>query len=129
MITGHIDHSFSTEIDTRRGTVQLTSVWIVDSHDYLSPSKQEPTLYEVQFIDDKIHNWSGTIPEHFSPGDRVVALVKDGLEAVPSSNVDGQARAFIKARGLDLAAPLLDDARAQSNSQHYMQCLPYVRAV
>lgn len=115
MITGHIDHIFSTEIDTRRGTVQLTSVWIVDSHDYLSPSKQEPTLYEVQFIDDKIHNWSGTIPEHFSPGDRVVALVKDGLEAVPSSNVDGQARAFIKARGLDLAAPLLDDARDQSN--------------
>lgn len=111
MIAGRIDHVFSTEINTRRGTVTLTSVWIADDHDYLSPSNQPSTLYEVQFIDDKVHNWSGAIREIFNDGDRVIAIVKDGLEAVPSSDESGTLRAFIKARGLDIAAPTLDRAR------------------
>ena len=114
MIAGRIDHVFSTEINTRRGTVTLTSVWIADDHDYLSPSKQPSTLYEVQFIDDKVHNWSGAIRETFADGDRVIAIVKDGLEAVPSSDEAGTLRAFIKARGLDLAAPTLDRARGKN---------------
>lgn len=111
MIAGHIDHIFSTEIETRRGPVALTSVWVVDTHDYLSPSKQPSTLYEVQFIDDKVHDWSGAIAANYSEGDRVLAIVKDNLEAVPSNDEAGNTRVFIKARGMDLATPLLDAAR------------------
>lgn len=114
MITGRIDHIFSTEINTKRGTVTLTSVWISDNHDYLSPSNQPSTLYEVQFIDDKVHNWSDAIRETFTDGDRVIAIVKDGLQATSSSDEAGNARAFIKARGLDLAAPTLDRARSEA---------------
>lgn len=115
MIAGHIDHIFSTEIETRRGTVALTSVWIVDRHDYLTPTKQPSTMYEVQFIDDKIHDWSRAISANFAAGDRVLAVVKDGLEAVTSLGNDGNPRTFIKARGQDLAAPIFDDARAATD--------------
>lgn len=112
LITGHIDHIFATEIETRRGQVTLTSVWIIDRHDYLSPSKQEPTMYEVQFIDDKIHSWGAAITDRFADGDRVIAITKDNVEAISTADESGRARAFIKARGLDLAAPLFDATRS-----------------
>lgn len=111
MIAGHIDHIFATDLETRRGTVTLTSVWIVDRHDYLSPTKQSPTMYEVQFLDDKNHSWEAAITDRFDDGDRVLAIVKDDLETATSTDESGTIRAYIKARGLDLAEPLIDAAR------------------
>lgn len=113
MIHGHIDHIFATDIETRRGTVTLTSVWIVDRHDYHSPTKQAPAMYEVQFLDDKIHSWEAVLTERFNDGDRVLAVVKDDLETAVSVDQHGNTRAYIKARGLDLAASTIDAARAQ----------------
>ena len=114
LITGHIDHIFATDIDTRRGPVTLTSVWIVNRHDYTTPTKQDPTMYEVQFLDDKTHKWETVLTEHFHDGDRVLAVARDDVEAVVSTDLDGTARAYIKARGLDLAPSSIDAARTSA---------------
>jgi len=109
-IRGHINHIFSTDIDSRRGPVTLTSVWIVDRHDYVTPTKQSPTLYEVQYLDDKTHSWEDAL-DAFADGDRVLAVIRDDIEVCTSTNEDGSPRTWIKARGLDLASSSLDRAR------------------
>lgn len=112
IVRGHIDHIFATDIETRRGPVTLTSVWIVDRHDYITTTQQEPTMFEVQFLDDKTHSWETVLTERFNDGDRVIAVIRDDVEAAASSDQAGATRAYIKARGLDLALSTIDAARA-----------------
>lgn len=109
-IHGHIDHVFTTDIDTKRGPVALTSVWIIDRHDYVTPTKQDPTLYEVQFLDDKLHRWEDAL-DHVADGDRVIAHIRPDVETRTSTDTNGTTRAWIRARGLDLATSWLDSAR------------------
>lgn len=111
LIRGHIDHVHSADIESRRGPVTLTSVWLVDHHDHVPVTKQPPTLYEVQFVDDKTTDWASTIASRFNDGDRVLAVVRDDIETATSTSAAGDIRAYIKARGLDLALSALDTAR------------------
>lgn len=110
LVRGHISHIHFTELETKRGPTTLTSVWIVDHHDYITSTKQSSTLHEVQFLDDKQHRWSEAL-DSFADGDRVLAVVRDDIEIDSSRSVDGEIRAYIKARGLDLARSALDNAR------------------
>lgn len=111
LIRGHIDHVHNTDIDSRRGPVTLTSVWIVDRHDHVPPTKQDPVHIEVQFLNDKTHDWAHAIDTEFRDGDRVIAIARDDIETATTSSTDGHQRTYIKARGLDLALSALDTAR------------------
>ena len=111
LVRGHIDHVHTIDIDSRRGPVSLTSVWLVDHHDHVPATKQPPTLYEVQFLNDKTHDWAHAITSRFHEGDRVLALVRDDVETATATSIDGDQRAYIKARGIDLALSALDTAR------------------
>lgn len=111
LIRGNIDHVFVTDIESRRGPVTLTSVWILDRHDHVPATKQAPTMYEVQYLNDKTHDWEHAITTRFEDGDRVLALVRDDVETETSADADGQIRAYVKARGIDLALSSLDAAR------------------
>lgn len=111
LIRGHIDHVFVTEIDSRRGPVTLTSVWLIDRHDHVPVTKQPPTMYEVQFLNDKSHDWEHAITTRFEDGDRALAVVRDDVEVEASADAEGRPRIYIKARGLDLALSALDTAR------------------
>ena len=113
LIRGNIDHVFSTDLDSRRGPVTLTSVWIVDHHDHVPATKQSPTMYEVQYLNDKLHDWQHAITTRFDDGDRVLAIVRDDVETAISADADGQPRSYIKARGIDLALSSLDTARGE----------------
>src|SRR5699024_6872773 len=99
LIRGHIDHVPTTEIDSRRGPVTLTSVWLVDHHDHVPATKQPPTLYEIQFLNDKIHDWAHAITTRFHDNDRVLALVRDDVETATTNSTDGHTRTYIKTRG------------------------------
>ena len=113
LIRGQIDHTHTSTIDSRRGPVALTSTWIVDRHDHsVTPTKQPPTMYEVQYLDDKLHRWADTIAREFTAGDHVLAVVRDDLETASSTSAGGAARTWIKARGTDLAHSTLHIARA-----------------
>lgn len=111
LIRGHIDHAHHADIDSRRGPVTLTSVWLVDHHDHVPATKQPPTLYEVQFLNDKTHDWATAIDSEFRDGDRVLALVRDDVETATTTNTEGHQRTYIRTRGIDLALSALDTAR------------------
>lgn len=113
LIRGHIDHVFITDLESRRGPVTLTSVWIVDRHDHVPTTKQDPTMYEVQYLNDKTYDWGHAITTRFNDGDRVLAIVRDDVETGVSADSAGQPRTYIKARGIDLALSALDTARSE----------------
>lgn len=111
LIRGHIDHVHISDLDTRRGPVSLTSVWLVDHHDHVPATKQHPTLYEVQFLNDKGHDWAHAITSRFHDGDRVLALVRDDVETATTTSTEGHQRTYIRTRGIDLALSALAAAR------------------
>ena len=113
LIRGTIDRIHATDITTRRGPVTLTSVWICDRHDYITPTKQDSVLIEAQFSDDKQHQWAQAITDKFHPGNRVLVVARDDFENVLTHNEAGKPRIYLKIRGLDIAASTLDQARTE----------------
>lgn len=100
----------------RRGPQTLTSVWVTDHHDHSErPSKQPPVLWEVQFLDTASRRWSEAIDQFLDTGQRVLVEIEDTFELVHVDRDPGS-RTFIKARGIDIGASLIDAARQAADT-------------